>query len=72
LNNAPSWAKSKRFIPNWDYREFQATYDYTSNISFGVWGYDYNNYYNSIRFGLCISTNKVEEFIAKLRLLLNK
>lgn len=55
-----------------DYREFQATYNYVSNICFGVWGYSYNDFHKSVRFGICIQDDKVEEFISKLRSLLNK
>jgi hypothetical protein len=55
-----------------EYREFNSTINYIINISFGVWGYSYNTYYNSITFGICIKNNKVDEFVNKLRIILGK
>jgi hypothetical protein len=55
-----------------EYREFDATDKYTSNITFGVWGYKYNDFYGSILFGLCIKNELVKEFIEKLRQIIKK
>lgn len=59
-----------------DYREFKVNYyekyKHLSNVSFGVWGYRFNNYYGSITFGICLESSKTEEFISKLRTLINK
>lgn len=55
-----------------EYREFDVTHSYLNNICFGVWGYHYNDFYNCVTFGLAIETNKVNEFIEKLRKLINK
>ena len=54
------------------YREFISIKEYNSNISFGVWGFDYNSFYGSVRFGLSIKKEKVDEFILKLRNVINK
>ena len=54
------------------YREFISTSYFNHNISFSIYEFNYNTYYKSIRFGLCIEENKTEEFIAKLRKLINK
>lgn len=55
-----------------NYREFVGKFEYNSNISFPVWGYRFNDFYNSIRFGICLKTDKVKEFISKLRLIIKK
>jgi len=55
-----------------EYRIYRHKDEYISNISFGVWGYEYNDYYGSIRFGICIKKDKVEEFIEKLREFIKK
>lgn len=55
-----------------DYREFIAIHEYKSNISFAIWGYNFNNYYKSIRFGICLKNEHVDEFVSKLRTLLGK
>ena len=55
-----------------DYREFNATSNYKSNISFAVWGFDFNDFYGSVRFGMCIKNDKVDEFMNKLRTIINK
>ena len=54
------------------YREFYSINEYVHNISFAIWGFNYNTFYKSIKFSLCIEENKTEEFIAKLRKLINK
>ena len=54
------------------YREFISTSYFKHNISFAIYEFYYNTYYESIRFGLCIEENKTEEFIQKLRKLINK
>lgn len=55
-----------------DYREFVATDKYRSNITFGVWGYRFNDFYGSVTFGICIKTELVDEFINLLRVIINK
>lgn len=42
------------------------------NSSFALWGFTYNNFWNSVRFGLAIKTEDVEVFIVELRKILNK
>jgi hypothetical protein len=55
-----------------DYREFIDDGKYPSNISFGVWGFSYNDFYGSITFGISIKRDLVDEFILKLRNIINK
>lgn len=55
-----------------DYREFNATDKYQSNITFGVWGYRFNDFYGSITFGICIKSELVDEFIYQLRAIIGK
>ena len=55
-----------------DYREFVAKHNHEVNISFAVWGFYYNTFYESITFGICLKTEKVDEFISKLRTLIGK
>lgn len=55
-----------------DYREFIAKHVYNGNVSFAVWGYRFNNFYESITFGICLKTEKVYEFISKLRTIIGK
>ncbi|GAB2539722.1 hypothetical protein [Rufibacter soli] len=62
----------KPVIEKDDYREFISRSEHMSNISFAVWGYSFNNFYNTVRFGLCIKTDKVEEFLISLRTLIGK
>ena len=54
------------------YREFIHESHHTSNISFSVKGYHYNSFWNCVSFGMCIKTDKVEEFISKIRIIINK
>lgn len=54
------------------YREFIATDERKSNTCFGVWGYLFNDFYGSIRFGICLKTDKVGEFVEKLRKIIGK
>ena len=55
-----------------DYREFVATDKYRSNITFGVWGYRYNDFYGCVTFGICIKTELVDEFVNLLRTIIDK
>lgn len=55
-----------------DYREFIDEGNFKSNISFGVWGFRYNDFYGSISFGICIKKELVDEFIQKLRVIISK
>jgi hypothetical protein len=55
-----------------DYREFVATDKYPSHITFGVWGYRYNDFYGCVTFGICIKNELVDEFINLLRTIINK
>jgi len=55
-----------------DCREFHATHVYQGNISFAVWGFRFNDFYNSINFGICIKTDQVGVFITRLRLIIGK
>lgn len=54
------------------YREFDFAYNHLSNISFGVWGFEYNDYYQTVRFGICLKKEHVDEFIDKLRKIIGK
>lgn len=54
------------------YREFDAVSQYESNISFGVWGFSYNDFYGSVTFGICIKNEQVDEFIKLLRDIIGK
>jgi hypothetical protein len=55
-----------------DYREFNCKHDYKSNVSFGVWGFRYNTYYETITFGICLKTEDVDKFILELRNIIGK
>lgn len=55
-----------------DYREFVDEGKFPSNISFGVWGFRYNDFYGSITFGISIKKEMVDEFIQKLRIIISK
>lgn len=55
-----------------EYREFVSSGDYKINISFAVWGFDYNEFYGSVRFGLCIKSENVDTFISELRKIIDK
>lgn len=55
-----------------DYREFYSKHDYKVNVSFAVFGFRYNDFYNCITFGMCIKTDKVNEFISELRTIIGK
>lgn len=54
------------------YREFISKHVYEGNVCFAVWGYRFNTFYESITFGICLKTEKVDEFISKLRTLIGK
>ncbi len=62
----------KPIIEKPEYREFQYVYEYLTNISFAVWGFDYNDFYGSVRFGLCIKTENVKKFTEELRKIIDK
>jgi len=62
----------KPILEKEDYREFVAKHVYNGNVAFAVWGYGFNNFYESITFGICLKTDKVDEFISKLRVLIGK
>ncbi len=62
----------KPILEKKEYREFYNKHKYISNISFPVWGFTYNDFYKDISFGLCIEKEKVNEFISKLRSIINK
>lgn len=55
-----------------DYREYDVMHENLSNISFGVWGFRFNDFYGSVTFGLCMDTKKVDEFITSLKLIIGK
>lgn len=55
-----------------DYREFIKRLNVKSNVSFAISGFSHNTHYNSVKFGLCIKTDKVDEFLKELRTILNK
>jgi len=54
------------------YREFNFKYDCPSNISFGVWGFSYNDYYQTVQFGICLKKDEVDLFIERLRKIIDK
>jgi hypothetical protein len=54
------------------YREFNFEYDCISNVSFAVWGFGYNDYYQSVTFGICLKKEQGDEFIGKLRKIIDK
>lgn len=62
----------KPIIEKEDYREFQSKHSYMRNVSFAVWGYGYNDFYNSISFGICLKTENVNIFISELRTIIGK
>ena len=62
----------KPILEKEDYREFVSKHVYNGNVSFAVWGYRFNDFYESIIFGICLKTDKVDEFISKLRVLIGK
>lgn len=55
-----------------NYREFDAIHQYDSNITFGIWGYDFNDFYGSVRFGICLPKDQVDLFIQELREIIGK
>lgn len=55
-----------------EYREFQNKDKFQSNICFAVWGFDYNDFYNCVRFGICVKIEKVDSFLIKLRKIIGK
>lgn len=55
-----------------EYREFVAEDKFEHNLMFGVWGFSFNDFYGSVQFGLCIKKELVDEFIQKLRKIINK
>jgi len=55
-----------------EYREFYKTSEYGGNLCFAVCGFNYNDFYKTVRFGMCIENSKVDEFILKLRNIINK
>jgi hypothetical protein len=54
------------------YREFQHEGERRNNLMFGLWAFRYNTFYGSVHLGVCLPEDKVDEFIQKLRVLLNK
>lgn len=54
------------------YREFDSSDNYTSNISLGLWGFDYNDFYGFVTFGIVLKNEDVDEFIKQLRIIINK
>ena len=56
---------------NGDYREFQSSAG-KCRITFAVWGFSFNHYWNLIKFGMCIKTDNVPEFISKIRKIFGK
>lgn len=55
-----------------NYREFDTILKYNSNVCFVVRGFDYNSYYKTVQFGMCIHTGKIEEFLSSFRSLVGK
>lgn len=55
-----------------EYREFYKTSEHGGNLGFGVCGFNYNNFYKTVSFGMCVENTKVDEFILKLRNIINK
>lgn len=71
--NGASWKSLGNAIKETpDYREFDIKSDYISNCCFAIWGFSYNSYWNSVKFGLCIETEKVDKFINALKAIINK
>lgn len=58
--------------PDKNYREFDAVNPSNGNISFTIDSFNYNNYYGSVRFGLCVLNEDVEPFLTELRQLIDK
>lgn len=54
------------------YREFVATSPYLGSISLALWGYRFNDFYKSVNFGVCIKTDRVDDFILRLRGIIGK
>jgi hypothetical protein len=55
-----------------DYREYIYERKEHGRIHFGVWGFTYNDLWKNLKFGLCLKKEQEEEFISKLKELLNK
>lgn len=55
-----------------EYREFISVDTSPSNIGFGVTGFEYNEFYGSLKLGLSINKKSVSGFIYALRMILNK
>lgn len=55
-----------------NYRELSYDSDTKINSSFAIWGFNFNNFWGTLRFGICIDSNKKDKFLSSLRKLLNK
>ena len=55
-----------------DYREFYKVTKTKANITFGVWGFNYNSFYGQVRFGMCIKKDKVDKFVTEIRKIIGK
>ncbi len=55
-----------------EYREFNSKHNFRCNISFGVWGFRYNSFYETVSFGICLKNDTVDEFISELRKIIGK
>lgn len=55
------------------YREFEFKYNHpTRSTCFPVWGFGYNSFWKSVKFGICVEEKNADIFIENLRLILNK
>lgn len=66
-----SWSSLSLVNETNQFREFE-TANQPNGGSFPVWGFSFNDFWNTIQFGICLQTEKAEEFMTKLRNLLNK
>lgn len=56
-----------------EYREFYSKFDNRCYLSsFPVWGFSYNDFYGSVKFGICLERENVEPFINQLRSIIGK
>ena len=70
-----SWNGLELVKTHSEYREFESTEkykDFISNLSFGISGFHYNDYWKSVRFGLVIGNESVNEFISTFRNVVGK
>ncbi len=64
--NGWSWANLELVEETEEYRYFTGNSNYSVNSSFAIWGFSYNNYWNTLKFGIIIPIEAEPEFIIEL------